>query len=220
MGNILKEGDCFTNSAFSNFLEELIIQGSDFFYKGDGAKLILDKLAPNGLLTATSLSDYRVIERIPLKTTFNGKTVYINPTPSVGGTLITFALQLLEKAQTSLGEEMIDLIHVMQLTTAARRAASTDSDNNHEILKILDEKKLGQKSGEGYYKYSDDKYERVELSEELAGKCNPIQLVANILNNAAWLITNGASDIEEIEKARSEERRVGKECRSRWSPYH
>ena len=26
--------------------------------------------------------------------------------------------------------------------------------------------------------------------------------------------------IEEVEKARSEERRVGKECRSRWSPYH
>jgi enoyl-CoA hydratase/3-hydroxyacyl-CoA dehydrogenase len=66
---------------------------------------------------------------------------------------------------------------------------------------MFDEKKLGQKSGEGYYKYSDDKYERVSLSEELAQKCNPIQLVANILNNAAWLITNGASDIEEIEKA-------------------
>jgi enoyl-CoA hydratase/3-hydroxyacyl-CoA dehydrogenase len=66
---------------------------------------------------------------------------------------------------------------------------------------MFDEKKLGQKSGEGYYKYSDDKYERVALSEELAEKCNPIQLVANILNNAAWLITNGASDIEEIEKA-------------------
>ena len=26
--------------------------------------------------------------------------------------------------------------------------------------------------------------------------------------------------LEEVEKARSEERRVGKECRSRWSPYH
>ena len=37
--------------------------------------------------------------------------------------------------------------------------------------------------------------------KELAQKCNPIQLVANVLNNAAWLITNGASDIEEIEKA-------------------
>ena len=69
------------------------------------------------------------------------------------------------------------------------------------VEKMFDEKKLGQKSGEGYYKYSDDKYERVALSEELAEKCNPIQLVANIINNAAWLVTNGASDIEEIEKA-------------------
>ena len=69
------------------------------------------------------------------------------------------------------------------------------------IEKMFDEKKLGQKSGEGYYKYSDDKYERVALSDELAEKFNPIQLVANILNNAAWLITNGASDIAEIEKA-------------------
>jgi enoyl-CoA hydratase/3-hydroxyacyl-CoA dehydrogenase len=74
--------------------------------------------------------------------------------------------------------------------------------NPHKIVeKMFDEKKFGQKSGEGYYKYSDDRYERVELSEELAQKCNPIQLVANVLNNAAWLITNGASDVEEIEKA-------------------
>ena len=69
------------------------------------------------------------------------------------------------------------------------------------VEKMFDEKKLGQKSAEGYYKYSDDKYERVNLSEELAQKFNPIQLVANIVNNAAWLITNGASDIGEIEKA-------------------
>ncbi len=69
------------------------------------------------------------------------------------------------------------------------------------IGKMFDAKKLGQKSGEGFYKYSDEKYERVPLSEELADKCNPIQLVANILNNAAWLVTNKASDIEEIEKA-------------------
>jgi len=69
------------------------------------------------------------------------------------------------------------------------------------IEKMFEEKKLGQKSGEGFYTYSEDKYERVALSEELAEKFNPIQLVANILNNAAWLVTNGASDIEEIEKA-------------------
>jgi len=71
------------------------------------------------------------------------------------------------------------------------------------IERLFNEKKLGQKSGEGFYKYSDDKYERVQLSEELAQKCNPTQIIANVLNNAAWLVTNKASDIEEIEKAAS-----------------
>jgi len=70
-----------------------------------------------------------------------------------------------------------------------------------KIEQLYNEKKLGQKSGEGFYKYSDDKYERIPLTEGLAQKCNPIQLVANILNNAAWLVTNKASDIQEIEKA-------------------
>ena len=69
------------------------------------------------------------------------------------------------------------------------------------IEQLFNEKKLGQKSGEGFYKYSDDKYERIPLSEELAKKCEPIQIIANILNNAAWLVTNNASDIDEIEKA-------------------
>ena len=71
------------------------------------------------------------------------------------------------------------------------------------IEQLFNEKKLGQKSGEGFYKYSDDKYERIQLSEELAQKCNPTQIIANVLNNAAWLVTNEASDIEEVEKAAS-----------------
>jgi enoyl-CoA hydratase/3-hydroxyacyl-CoA dehydrogenase len=70
-----------------------------------------------------------------------------------------------------------------------------------DVERLFNEKKLGQKSGEGFYKYSDDKYERIQLDEETAKKCDPIQLVANILNNAAWLVTNNASDIAEIEKA-------------------
>ena len=93
----------------------------------------------------------------------------------------------------------MDVIH--KATTEMHLRDKKVINPHPTIEKMFDEKKLGQKSGEGYYKYSDDKYERVTLSEELAQKFNPIQLVANILNNAAWLITNGASDIAEIEKA-------------------
>ena len=33
-------------------------------------------------------------------------------------------------------------------------------------------------------------------------------------------ILGGSSNVVRTLKVRSEERRVGKECRSRWSPYH
>ena len=93
----------------------------------------------------------------------------------------------------------MDVIH--KATTEMHLRDKKVINPHPTVEKMFDEKKLGQKSGEGYYKYADDKYERVTLSEELAQKFNPIQLVANIVNNAAWLITNGASDLEEIEKA-------------------
>lgn len=93
----------------------------------------------------------------------------------------------------------MDVIHK---ATAEMHMRDKKVINPHpQVGRMFEEKKLGQKSGEGYYRYSDDNYERVVLSEELADRCNPIQLVANIINNAAWLVTNGASDIDEIEKA-------------------
>ena len=38
--------------------------------------------------------------------------------------------------------------------------------------------------------------------------------------NLTFRSKHGAADIEKKMGGRSEERRVGKECRSRWSPYH
>lgn len=93
-------------------------------------------------------------------------------------------------------------IDVIYKATTEMHKRDTKVINPHPYIKELFEtKRFGQKSGHGFYTYSDEKYQRISLSEELAQKCNPIQLVANILNNAAWLISNGASDIKEIEKA-------------------
>ena len=44
--------------------------------------------------------------------------------------------------------------------------------------------------------------------------------VAEARTRIAYLVKEYAADGRDLDGARSEERRVGKECRSRWSPYH
>src|SRR3712207_9126309 len=43
---------------------------------------------------------------------------------------------------------------------------------------------------------------------------------ANLDEGAMWPTSFALKELTAAEEARSEERRVGKECRSRWSPYH
>ncbi len=93
----------------------------------------------------------------------------------------------------------VDVIHKATIEMYARDKKVI---NPHpKIQELYDNKKFGQKTGAGFYLYSSDNYERIELSEELAKKFNPLSLVSCILNNSAWLVTNQVSDIPEIEKA-------------------
>lgn len=74
--------------------------------------------------------------------------------------------------------------------------------NPHPLIqKLFDQKKFGQKTGSGFYEYAGEKYERINLTEELAKKIEPTPIIGTMLNNAAWLVTNQASDVIEIEKA-------------------
>lgn len=93
----------------------------------------------------------------------------------------------------------IDVIHKATIEMHSRDKKVI---NPHPIIqKLFEQKKLGQKSGSGFYDYSGENYERVNLTEELAKKFDATQILGTILNNVAWLITNQASDSEEIEKA-------------------
>jgi enoyl-CoA hydratase/3-hydroxyacyl-CoA dehydrogenase len=70
-----------------------------------------------------------------------------------------------------------------------------------KIKQLFDEKSLGQKTGKGFYEYKGDKYERINLTEQEAAKYNPVALLAVAANNAAWLISNGVCDRQDLEKA-------------------
>ena len=45
-------------------------------------------------------------------------------------------------------------------------------------------------------------------------------LYLKTLKDGQWVTVDSAEVIHGLFSMRSEERRVGKECRSRWSPYH
>jgi enoyl-CoA hydratase/3-hydroxyacyl-CoA dehydrogenase len=70
-----------------------------------------------------------------------------------------------------------------------------------KIQQLYENKELGQKTGKGFYQYQGDNYERVQLTEEAAGKFDPIPLVSVAVNNASWLISNEVCNREELEQA-------------------
>jgi enoyl-CoA hydratase / 3-hydroxyacyl-CoA dehydrogenase len=94
----------------------------------------------------------------------------------------------------------LDVIH-----KASKEMFSRDKKviKPHPMIETLfTEKKFGQKSGSGFYDYGKEgSYERVQLSESEAQEYDPIALVAVAANNGAWLLSNGACDKNDLEKA-------------------
>ncbi|MBP2625069.1 MAG: 3-hydroxyacyl-CoA dehydrogenase family protein [Nitrosopumilaceae archaeon] len=93
----------------------------------------------------------------------------------------------------------LDVIHKATIEMQSRD--TNIINKNHIIEDLYKNNNLGRKTGQGFYKYDHIEYTRVNISEDLADKCDPIQIISNIINNAAWLISHDVSDIDEIEKA-------------------
>ena len=60
----------------------------------------------------------------------------------------------------------------------------------------------------------------ISEASELAAKLPASPTCNGVGREVAALRTHIAQGKGKVEGGRSEERRVGKECRSRWSPYH
>ena len=121
-----------------NEISNLFNLTTRYFYEGDGAELILNTVGQQGLITRDCLSQYTVVERQPLKSQFRGKTIYTNPAPATGGTLITFALQLMDQSDRNSKFDFTNLVKATQMSSTARRDFCHDMKNemqNHMKIK-------------------------------------------------------------------------------------
>lgn len=126
-GRLLKEGDTICNKGMAETLKYLSKEGLDKFYTGEVAEKIIEGFGGRmGLITPEDLSSYRVYEREPLRFAYHGRTVFTNPPPSSGGSLIAFALKLIKDFDPKgLGHNSAGYLKLlslaMQVTNEARR---------------------------------------------------------------------------------------------------
>ena len=97
-GHAPRAGDVMRDPAQADALERLGAEGAAPFYEGDIGAAIAERVcALGGTLTRSDLAAYRAEPRDPVRVRYRGRDVLTNPPPSAGGTLLAYALALLER---------------------------------------------------------------------------------------------------------------------------
>jgi gamma-glutamyltranspeptidase/glutathione hydrolase len=97
-GRVLREGEVLRNPELGDALELLADDGPDPFYSGEIAAAVCDWLRERGgWLVPDDLAGYAAIERAPVEVAYRDRLVLTNPPPNAGGTLIAYALALLDR---------------------------------------------------------------------------------------------------------------------------
>lgn len=119
----LGAGALYRNPTFADVLEVYAHEGARFVTEGEVAQAMLRLTEDNGHLTAEDMRRYRPEWREPLMAERGGARVALNPPPSLGGSLIAFALQVLPRRAG-----VTALTDVLAATTRARIEAEVDGD--------------------------------------------------------------------------------------------
>ena len=141
---LLREGEVLKQPELADCLSELAREGERFFYQGEIAQSISRLCTEKGgHLSRGDFSNYQVVERKPLSISYRQATLLTNPPPSSGGTLIAFALKLLEEmnfADYCYGSaDYLDLLaRVQGMTNKARVDGYLDQSTHHPGEHLLD----------------------------------------------------------------------------------
>jgi len=131
-------------------LERLAAEGSEPFYRGDVARRTSEAvLEDGGTLTADDLASYRVVRRTPVRARFRGHELLSNPPPSSGGTLVAFALGVLDRLgppdEPGSARQIARLAEVMREATRARgRRFMRDLHRGGLARRLLSEERIGE----------------------------------------------------------------------------
>ncbi len=124
-GRVLREGEIYRDHELGEALTRLGADGDEPFYRGDIAAGVCDWLAGRGgSLTAADLADYRPIARRPVQIAYRDRTILTNPPPSAGGTLLAYALGLLDRRPGPPGVAAI--VEAMRAAQSERTAEFLD----------------------------------------------------------------------------------------------
>ncbi len=139
---LLKKGEIYKNPDLADTLELLAKKGVNEFYKGEIAeKIIKDSAENGGYLTAEDLGNYEVKKRTPIKVDYRGAEFITNPPPSAGGTLIAFALKLLNEIDIG-NIEFGSAKHIGLIASVMEKAAEVRIDKFEKNVRkdgIVDE---------------------------------------------------------------------------------
>lgn len=139
--SLKKVGDIIYIQHLADSLDYISREGKRAFYEGEIAQqLVKDSQERGGHITHNDLKNYSVIERQPLSCTYRNHTLLTNPPPSSGGTLIAFALQLLQTIDLKAHNwgsvaHLSALWQTQYLTNQARRKSFDANIYNPNVIK-------------------------------------------------------------------------------------
>lgn len=148
-GRLARESEVIVHEEQADVFELLARESEGVFYEGELGRYLIDACQEHGgCLSETDLRHYEVIKRKPLSLDYHGSMIYTNPAPSLGGSLIAFALSLMKhesigKLEPGSVAYLMTLASAMRLTQHLRKEEGVnDSLDESTTVKILGEEYL------------------------------------------------------------------------------